>query len=530
MAEARAAVRERRRISTVWIIPIVALVLGVYMVIYTVQRQGPEIIIEFDTAEGIEAEKTKVRVRNVEVGLVESVGLGQDLEGVVVTARIAPEAAPLLRADTQFWVVRPRVGAAGISGVGTLLSGAYIQLSPGSGPDGRREFEGLEVPPVTPTGTPGLRIRLLSETAGSLGAGDPILYRGYRVGRIEEATFDVERRRMVYGGFIEAPYDDLVNSSTRFWNASGFSFRASADGIELDTGSIETLLLGGITFGLPEGINPGQPVDNDTSFKLYKDFKSVNARPFEHGLEYVVSFAQSVRGLRPGAPVEYRGLPMGQVERVLLDEMARRLSGEGEAIPVLIRLEPGRVDLPDNEASVHRLGEDIKESVSNGLRGSLATGNLLTGSLYVAFDIYPDAAPAEIGSYAGRPTLPTIPSGLEGAQQKLFALLDKVNALPLENLTASTADAIANLNAVLESQPMQELPESLDQTLSELQQALGAVSPNSALHERLLRTLTELDRTLASLRSLLATLDDQPNSVIFSRDTPKDPEPRAGTP
>jgi paraquat-inducible protein B len=529
MAEARASVSERRRISPIWFVPIVALVLGVYMVIHTLQSQGPEIIVEFETAAGITAGKTKIRVRNVEVGLVESVRLGDDLERVILTARLDPEATPLLRADTQFWVVRPRIGAAGISGIGTLLSGAYVQLLPGTGPEGRRDFVGREEPPVTPTGTPGLRIRLERRTAGSLSTGDPILYKGYRVGRIEETSFDVESRRMLYGGFIDAPYDDLVNSATRFWDASGISLSATADGIELKTGSLQTLLVGGITFGLPEGVGPGSPVEDDASFKLYDDFKAVNERPFRHSIEYVVSFEQSVRGLRPGAPVEYRGIPIGQVERVLWAEMAKDMRGTGDAIEVLIRIEPGRLELPDTLASVERMEKVISNSVAIGLRASLATGNLLTGSRYIALDIHPDE-PGAIGTYAGRPTIPSIPGGLEGVQQKLFALLDKLNALPLEDLTASAAGAIANLKTVLESESMQELPLSLDRTLADLQRALDTVSPNSALHEHLLRTLTELNRTLASLRRLLATLDDKPNSVIFSREPPSDPEPAAGKP
>ena len=529
MTEAKAEVSARKRISAIWIVPIVALVLGIWMVVYTIQNRGPEITIVFTTAEGLEAGKTKVKIRNVEIGLVGSVGLGDDLQSVVVTAQLEKPVTPLLREDTQFWVVRPRVGASGVSGIGTLFSGGYIQLAPGTGAEGRRDFVGLEDPPVTPAGAPGLHFKLVSDKAGSVSTGDPIIYKGFNVGRIESGEFDVESQKMHYGAFISAPYDDLVNSSTHFWNASGVSFSATADGIELTTGSLETLLIGGITFGLPTGVGPGGPVEKGTVFRLYPDRKSVDAQPYERSLEYVVQFDQSVRGLKPGAPVEYRGIRIGRVEHILLQELADNLRGQGNPIPVLIRLEPGRLTLPDSEEGVTRLSEAVVNAVGIGMRASLSTGNLLTGSLYVSMDIYPGEPPAEMGTWHDRPTIPTVASGLEGIQHKIAALLDKLNALPLEDITQSAADAVASLEAILANQAMQDLPLALEATVTELRDVLDSVSSDSALHERLMRMTTELDRTLQSMRELLDSLDDQPNSLIFGGENPKDPAPPAGT-
>ncbi len=534
MAEAEARIsRPRRRISTIWLVPIVALVLGAWMVIHTLRSQGPEIEIVFSSGASLEADKTKIKFRSVEVGLVESVGLAENLESVVVTARLDKEASPLLREDTQFWVVRPRVGPGGVSGLGTLLSGGYIQLAPGTGEEGRRDFEGLDDPPVTPTGAPGLHFKMVGDHAGSVGGGDPILYEGFRVGRIESAEFDVASQKMHYDAFIEAPYDDLVTSASRFWNASGVTLSATADGIKVRTASLETILIGGVVFGLPEGVKPGGPVEADETFRLYESYASVNEQPYRYNLEYVVRFARSVRGLRPGAPVEYRGIPIGRVERVLLAELVsggKGLSGKGEPIPVLIRLEPGRFELPDSEEGVATFERVIAVAVGNGLRATLSTGSLITGSLYVSFDMRPDEPAAEIGEFAGHPTLPTVGGGLEGIEVRVTRLLDKLNALPVEDLLDGVDRLLADLDAVVASDATQNLPASLDATLVELRRALDSVSGDSAMQERLLRTMTELDRTLAALRQLLQSLDDQPNAVIFSRDPPADPEPPAGTP
>ena len=249
-------VSKRRKLPAIWIVPLIALLLGMWMVITHYLTRGPEISITFSTAEGIESEKTKIKALNVDVGLVESVQLNPDLQSVTVIARIEREAASLLRDDSKFWVVRPRIGASGVSGLGTLLSGAYIELSPGKGKEGNRNFQGLEEAPVTPSTTPGLNLTLLSEDAGSVSTGDPVLYRGYNVGRIESTKFVTETQRLQVTIFIESPYDSLVTSNTRFWNTSGILFQASADGISLQTGSLESLLLGALPLTYPKAQTP----------------------------------------------------------------------------------------------------------------------------------------------------------------------------------------------------------------------------------------------------------------------------------
>ncbi len=529
MSEAQATIRERRRLSFIWFVPIVALLLGIWMVVHTFRSQGPLVRIVFSTAEGIEAGKTKIKMRSVEVGLVESAGLADDLESVIVEARLNKAATPLLREDTQFWVVRPRIGAGGISGLGTVLSGGYIQLSPGTGAQGRRDFVGLENPPVTPPGAPGLRLRLTSRRAGSVSRGDPILYQGYRVGRIESSAFDIASGEMRYAIFIDAPYDALVTTTTRFWNASGVSASVTADGIELDTASLETLLVGGVAMGRPTGIEPGEPVEADASFELYPNQRSVSERPYRYGLEYVVRFAQSVRGLEPGAPVEYRGIRLGQIVRVLVAEgVARGLNGTGAPIPVLIRLEPGRLTLPDSDEGVEKASQALAKAVRNGMRATLATGNLITGRKYVSLDIFPDASPPESEEFAGYPTIPTVAGGMEAIEQRLASLLDKLSALPLEGPLEKAEQVFADLDAFLASSAVQELPASLEASLAGLREAVDSVSVDSALQERLLRTITELDRTLRSLRNVANTIEEKPNALIFNREPLEDPWPPAG--
>jgi paraquat-inducible protein B len=529
MTDVHATVDRKRSFNPIWFVPIVALAIGAWMVIYTIQSEGPEITIVLSTAEGIEEGKTKIKLHEVDIGMVDSVELGEDRKSVMVIASLEKSVEDLLREDTEFWVVRPRIGKGGVSGLGTLLSGGYIQLAPGEGAKGKRDFVGLEEPPVTPAGTPGIKVTLTAEKAGSVSAGDPVLFRGYTVGRVETETFDTDSKLMTYGVFIEAPYDALLTNTHRFWDVSGISVKAGADGIHADSVSLETLLIGGVEVGRPTGIPLGTPAEAGDVYRLYNDFASVNDRPYRYSIEYVVRFAQSLRGLQPGAPVEYRGLPLGQVERVMLNEMSSRIGTAGQPIPILLRLEPGRFVLPDSPEGVETMKKTIDEAVEKGLRASLSTGNLLTGGLYVSMDFFPNAEPVEHEEYAGRPTIPTIASGLEGIAQKLTMFLDKLNELPLEGTVTEAKNTLASIDRLIAGEEMQSLPASLENTLTELQSTLASMSADSELQSRLLPTITELERTLGSLRKVLDTLDEQPNALIFNRKYGDDPRPPAGS-
>jgi paraquat-inducible protein B len=506
MSEVKAEVSRRRRIPAIWLVPLVAFLLGIWMVLYSAMTEGPEITLVFSTAEGIEAGKTKVKSRSVQVGLVESVMLSKDLESVTVIAKLDRVATPLLRDDTRFWVVRPRLGAGGISGLGTIMSGAYIQLEPGPGePSGRREFVGLDDVPVTPVGTPGLRLVLITQRAGSVSQGDPVLYRGFRVGRVEETLFDDETGNVRNRIFIHAPYGKLVNQATRFWNASGITLDASAEGVRVDISSLQTILSGGVAFEVPEGKEPGGPVEDGAEFELYRNFLSTREERYRHWVDYVVAFDQSVRGLAPGAPVEYRGIRIGTVRRVLLQEGQQRPTRRtGNPIPVLIRIEPGRMKLGDTPEGVARMKAQVEAGVPDGLRATLQSGSLLTGKLLVSFDFHRGERPGSVGSFAGYPTLPTLPGGLERIERRVTRLLGKLNDLPLEKTLQELNGTLAAVRAAVGNDEFKELPATLNSSLE------------------------DLSRTLQSVEGLSRTVEEQPSSLIFSNPAPPDPEPRSG--
>jgi len=434
------------------------------------------------------------------------------------------------------------VGAGSISGLGTLLSGAYIQVDPGAGKRKKHSFKGLEVPPLTPADAPGVRLVLRSEQAGSLNAGDVIVYNGFKVGRIEGITFDTKKKEVRYDAFIDAPYSDLVTTSTRFWNTSGVSVTANASGVQVRTSSMETILLGGVAFGDIPGIPAGEKVESGASFNLSASYSDLEEDPYVHRAYFVVEFKQSLRGLEPGAPVEYRGIQIGQVEQVMVKELvAKGLAAGGAAIPVLLYLEPARLGAPDTAAMAEQMPATILKGVQAGLRASLQTGNLLTGSLYISFDYYEKTepfAPEKVDSY---PVLPTIPSGLGRLEKQVGDLLDKFNALPLDSLVASTDTTLKTLDVtlasltgtmdaleeILDEEATRDMPAEINKTLAELRQAVSGVSSDSAVGQSLSSSIFELNKALKNLEELTRTLSAKPNSLIFPTDIPADPIPEA---
>ncbi|MGB1140331.1 MAG: intermembrane transport protein PqiB, partial [Halioglobus sp.] len=415
----------------------------------------------------------------------------------------------------------------------------YIQMAPGEGAEGERTFTALESPPLTPTGAPGLRLKLSSKHTSSVSTGDLVLYQGYRVGRVESMEFDPKARIARYVIFIDAPYHQLVSSATRFWDASGLKVSAGADGLHVETGSLDTILLGGITFGVPEGMSAGEPVEHNTEFDLYASQEDILANPFRHGLYYVVSFSQSVKGVLPGAPVEYRGIPIGRVERILLTEsvahnVATDAAGSGNPIPILIYLEPGRLDLPDTPESVELMRNNVNTGIASGLRASLETGNLLTGAKLISLDYYNDAELQTAGTYLDYATIPTLETGLGQIEHKLNTILDMVASLPLDDTVATVNQAVASLdttlnslNGVIASQGVQDLPAQLDQTLRDLQQTLDGLSPGSDIYQSIQSSLLRLNRTLGNLETMSDTLATQPNAILLPADPKADPQPEA---
>lgn len=538
-----ARVNQLRHLSPIWLVPIVAALIGLWLVYATLSNQGPLITMTMVNAEGIEAGKTMIKARSVEVGTVQSVRLSEDLSHVVVTARMAVDTEDLLRQDSQMWVVKPRIERQGISGLGTLLSGAYIELLPGKGKKYADHFAVLDTPPVAQPDEKGLRIQLISDQSRGLNIGDPVMYRGFTVGRVEQSHFSTGSRQMEYQLFISAPYDSLVTSNARFWLNGGLRFEASTEGVKFETGSLENIIKGGISFDVPKGWDLGKPVESRHQFKLYTDEASSRMRDYDRYLEYVLLFDDSVRGLAEGAPVEYRGIRIGTVQEVPYQLDDGKLLGTTQGqIPVLIRIEPERFDADNSDRALGQLYRDLEQQIRKGLRATLKTGSLLTGALFVDFNFQTDGPRAAgYGRFGKYPTIPTLPGGLARIEQQANRLLTKLNALPLDT-TLGNLDAMlkeskqsfaamrelsANLNQLTKQPGAQQLPAELTKTMQDLQKTLRSFSSGSPVYGDLNRSIESLNQLLRELRPAARKVSDKPNSLIFNQTLPPDPQPRS---
>lgn len=533
--------RAAQRWNIVWVVPILALLIGGWMIYRNLSARGPVAQIVFDTADGLAAGKTEVKCRSVRVGVVKEVKLAGDLKSVLINVELDPDYESLLRRGTRFWVVRPRVSTTDVSGLGTLLTGAYVELDPGpQNGDRSSNFVGLEKPPATNRDIPGRRLVLTAEQAGSLVAGSPIYYRGFEVGRIESRILDVEYKRVTYDAFIRQEYSSLVKENTRFWNTSGIDISAGSDGFKLRTPSFQAMFSGGATFDVPEGTAPGAFVADGKVFTLFEDEDAATGSTFNPTLKFVLLFDQSVRGLAKGAPVEFRGIPIGRVADISFDYLA---AAEDSRIPVLVEIDPSLLRPDAAEKIVKPNGDFLKDLVSRGLRASLKTGSFLTGSLFVDLDYYKDALPAEMGKVGEYPTLPTVSGGLA----QLTAVLDKLSlaadtvmkkiGTAADEASTTMADSrqtlkeieqtAAALRKTLDSPEFTQIPADLRVTLAALEKSVNSVGPDGAVQGDLLRTLDELRASLRTMKSLMTTIDDKPNSLLFGRDSSGNPIPKA---
>ena len=511
------------------------------MIYRNVRSQGPIANITFDTADGLAAGKTEVKCRSVRVGVLKTVKLAGDLKSVRISVELDPDYGGLLRRGTRFWVVRPRVSTTDVSGLGTLLTGAYLELDPGPSTGGRiSNFVGLEKPPATSRNIPGRRLVLTAEEAGSLVAGSPIYYRGFEVGRIESRILDIEYKRVTYDAFIREEYSGLVKENTRFWNTSGIDISAGSDGLKLRTPSLQAMFSGGATFDVPEGAVPGDSVEDGKVFALFADEDAANDSTFNPTLKFVLLFDQSVRGLAKRAPVEFRGIPIGRVADITFDYLT---AAEDSRMPVLVEIDPALLRPDAAQKIVQPNGDFLKELVNRGLRASLKTGSFLTGSLFVDLDYYKDAPPAEMGMVGEYPTLPTVSGGLA----QLTAVLDKLSAAAdtvmkkigtaADEASTTMAESRATLKEIeqtsaslrktLESAEFTKLPADLRITLAALEKSVNSVGPDGAVQGDLLRTLDELRASLRALKSLTNSIDEKPNSLLFGRDSSGNPIPQA---
>jgi len=521
-----AMARPKRKWSPqlVWLVPIVAALAGGWLAVQAILNTGPTITITFESANGIEAGKTQIKYKEVQIGLVTAMTLTPDRKRVLVTAEMKKDAASFLVEDARFWVVSPRVSMSSVSGLSTLFSGVYIGMATGKSDERRREFTGMEVPPVLTQDQPGRHFVLKSDSLGSLDVGSPIYFRQVPVGQVVAQELDKDGNGVSIQVFVNAPYDKFVKPRTRFWPASGIDVTLNASGIQVNTESLVALLVGGVAFRTPPDALESPPADANAVFRLFPDRAAAFQQPDTIIQKYRLIFRESVRGLSVGAPVDFRGINIGEVKSIGVDFDRKN---QQVLIVVDIDVYPDRMRsrVAQGANDAHERGIKLVEALVNrGLRAQLRSGNLLTGQLFVALDFFPGAAKVKLDTAKLPIEVPTIQSPMTELQASLAGILKKIDDLPLKELASELRKAVQSLDKTLQS--ADKLVQRLDteiapeargaivdarKTLTEANRVLSSESP---VRQELQDMLREITRAAESVRALAELLDRQPEALI----------------
>jgi paraquat-inducible protein B len=536
--EATHVPKRRARISIVWVVPIVAALVGVGIVVRQYLSEGPTIRISFRTAEGIEPGKTFVKYKDVSIGKVTKVGLSKDFSKILVTAKMEKHAEGLLADDSRFWIVKPRVTLGGVSGIGTLLSGRYIGIEPGKSAKPGSDFVGLEVPPPVTDGMSGREFILRAETLGSLGIGSPIFYRRLNVGQVIGYDLAPDGKSIGIKIYMNAPYDGYITSDTRFWESSGIHASVGAAGFSLETDSLLSMLVGGIRFETPPSEEPGIPAPAKWMFTLFDNRDAAMAPQMSESERYVLYFNDSLHGLSVGAPVTMLGLPVGEVTEIGLDYVP---AIRGIRTRVEIRTYQYRLlrHLRKTDVAAMKIMSPGKRNrimqrlvEEKGLRAQLRAASFISGQLYVALDYFPDAPKARIDRAKEPPQFPVVPGKMENIEMQLKSLLAKFDKMPLEEIGEELKKTLATLDATLQSADrtltrfdVETLPEA-KKALEDLRRALAVaermlsgtdntlLGPNAPAHQELRDALREIARSARAIRLLADYLERNPESLL----------------
>ena len=532
----------RLRLSLAWILPVGALLFAAWVLWQSYSQRGPLVHITFDNAGGVTAGETRVRRNDVDVGTVERVRLSDDLDSVVVDVRMHPMVEPHLNKDTRFWTVTARINTTEISGLGTLLSGSYIEVDWDDDVSGEpvTDFIGLEEPPLTKRGTPGVRLSLAAEEAGYIYVGSPVFLRQIEVGRVERRRLSDDATQVMFDIFIESPYHNNVYEETRFYGVSGVEGSVGPDGASVRVESISALFTGGIAFENPKSVTDGLSVaDNAKQFKLFDSRSAARDSIFDGSEDqryrFSAVFKGSVKGLRQGATIEYNGLKVGQVGSVSVTLPEER--GDPGSASVVMQFQPSRLGFSDISKELWH--EKFSSLVANGMRVQLATGNLLTGSLIVKLVSKPELNGESIDFDASPyPRLPAVESNVEAVTADVETLVKNLSELPLDGMVTAATELLNDTRQLIASPAVGALPAQLSESMASIAEAtsdlpamvqsltaasdnandvLEGLSPDSEIYIELSAAARELRIAARSIAAFAELLEQNPSAVFTGR-------------
>jgi paraquat-inducible protein B len=516
---ARAATKRSRRIPIIWIIPILAIAIGAWLAWDTYSKRGPTLTISFQTAEGLKPGQSQLKFKEMVLGTVASMELTPDHSRVIVTVATTRQAEPLLTDKTVFWVVKPRLFAGSVSGLDTLLSGAYIGMMPPDGPAApQRDFVGSEDPPVLAASIPGKTFLVKADRIGSISLGSPVFFRDLTVGEVLGWDVGELARNVTIRVFVRAPYDQYVDDDTRFWDASGVSLNLAGNGVQLKVESLRAILLGGITFETPLGEGHDVPSSPGQVFPLFPDRATAEAASYTRKVPVISFFNGSIGGLAAGSPVTMHGLVVGHVIHVRLTYDPAK---DAIVAPVRYEIEPERFLGVGAAPLFGTVDKSAAVLLQRGLRASLQTSNFITGQQSVVLEFDRDAPAAELTKQGDDFVLPTVEGGgLASLQSSVTALLNSVSQIPFKQIGDDLKGILGSTNQLMSGPQLKQALTDLSGTLATAESVVKKVDNGVGPAMKQLPEMTaQLQKSLTAANTLMLSLDSgYGDNTKFNRD------------
>lgn len=481
------------RVSVVWTIPLLALVVSLALAWQSFANRGEVIYVTFTDAAGLTPGESLLKYREVTVGLVESVGFTSDLKSVRVGIRVQNDVIPFIDSEAKFWIVRPQIGFNGISGLNTVLSGVYVEGSWDDKIVGKMapQYAGLPKPPLATTAGSGTWVTLSADDGGALIEGAPVMFRGIRVGELRNLRLDDSGNGVLIDAFVQAPYNEQLSTTTVFWDTSGFSVSLDSSGVKLNVRSLSSLIQGGVEFNTL--LSGGHPILQRQAFRLYSDantardsiFTDISTAP----VTVSVLLDGSVRGLKLGGDVTYRGLKVGEISNLSVQSGAITDGKSKVEQRIDLQISADKLGLSPEATEAETLDFLDTEIKADNLRARVASTGLFGGTYIIDLAQVADMPPASLNRNAKPfPVIPNAPPAVGDAVASAQGLMTRIGNLPIEEVMTSATQFLNQMTRLAGQDATQELPKKISSLLDDAHAVIS--SPDTqAVPKSVLKTI-----------------------------------------
>ncbi len=530
-------------ITSIWIVPIIAVVIAAWLGYQYISELGPKVEIVFETNEGLRAGQSLVKFRNVPIGKVEKVILNDNGNGVKVIARMDKEATKYLNDDARFWIVKPEVGLGGVSGLDTIFTGTYIELISKKSKMTKKSFIGLNQS-YRKVGD-GEYFHLNASSSHGVEKGTPIFFKSMKAGYVEYVSISIDGKSVDVIIYVDKSFVSYIHKDTKFWVQSSVSISYANGKLNLNMAPMSHIMRGGIEFS-SSGDDSIKKVPYDYIFRLYKDNAVAEDKKIGLGgkaiRDYLLEFNESTAKLKKDASVKYDKFDVGRVKDISYKYNSKTHFLRGKvtmSIDTSIFYDPTDIN--------HTGEENLEQAVKDGLRASMKEYDPISGLLYINLDFIDTNETKMVKHYSHYSSFPSVGRDENSIMSSINELLDSIKKLPLDKLINSIDQSVSNFSSILEENRVvthqimtnlnetmvgvnkmvsdrgfKKLPSELNQTMVELQHILKSLDRvlksngnKSLLSSQLTETLKELNKSSVETQRLLKKLDRKPNALIF---------------